>query len=302
MEGLTISKKGSPLDIVHQYSNELSLLARDNGVDIMLQTVYKDKLFYVYPSEKAEVFEFIFILNGEMEYEHNGQKTTLVAHDSFTVKGLKEPIYFSAKTDVTYLWVITEPIFQHLSQDHQNLTHIAKQVESKDRYTFKHSERVATLSVKIAKLLKLQSSLVEQLFLAAELHDIGKINVPVEILNKPGKLTKEEFDIIKRHPRDGADMLRGTVYSNLAEIIDQHHERLDGSGYPKGLKGNEILLPAKIIGVCDSFDAMTDDRAYRKGKTAQFAIDELKSLAGIKYDVALVKALEKVLKDEGKIK
>lgn len=301
MKGLTISKQGTQIEVVHQFSNELSLLSRDNGVDIMLQTVYKDKLFYVYPSENAEILEFVYILSGEMECDQEGEKVTLTSRDYFTVKGLKEPVYFMAKTDVTYLWIITEPTFQQVSESLRNLTDIAKKVENKDRYTFKHSERVATYSVKVAKHLKLPTEVVQKLFLAAELHDIGKINVPFEVLNKPGKLTKEEFDLIKKHPGDGADMVRETSYSHLAQIIEQHHERLNGSGYPRGLKGDEISFEAKIIAVSDTFDAMTEDRAYRKAFSSQFAMDEIKSMAGTHYDEEIVKALETILKNEGKI-
>ncbi|CAH0347645.1 HD domain-containing phosphohydrolase [Bacillus sp. CECT 9360] len=302
MEGLMISKKGANLEIVHQYSNELSLLSRDNGVDIMLQTVYKDKLFYVYPSENPEVLEFFYILSGEMECDQDGDKVTLGAHDYITFKGIKESVHFVAKTDVTYLWIITEPTFKQVSEDYRNLTEIAKKVEKKDHYTFNHSERVTTFSVKIAKYLKLPAETMRKLHQAAILHDIGKINIPVEVLNKPGKLTKKEFDLVKKHAGDGADMARKTSYKHLADIIEQHHERLDGSGYPHGLKGDDILLEAKIIAVSDSFDAMTEDRAYRKAFTAQYAMDELKGLAGKQYDKKVVHALESILKEEGIIK
>ena len=125
------------------------------------------------------------------------------------------------------------------------------------------------------------------------------MNTPIEILNKPGKLTKEEFEIIKKHPSDGADLVLETTYNYLAPIIEQHHERLDGSGYPRGLKGHEILLEAKIIAVTDTFDAMTEDRAYRKAFTPQYAMDELKRLSGSHYDPEIVDALESILKEEG---
>ncbi|MFB6469085.1 HD domain-containing phosphohydrolase [Cytobacillus sp. Hz8] len=299
MSGLNLFKRGTNIDIVRQFSNELSLLGRENGVDIMYQTVFKDKMFYVYPSEDPETYEFVYILSGEIEYEGNGEKQILKAHDYFTVKGLKSPEFFKAKTDVTYLWIITEPTFHQLSEDHRNLNDLIKKVESRDRYTFNHSERVAVYSMKVAKKLKLDTATANKLNRAAELHDIGKINVPVEILNKPGKLTKDEFDLIKKHPGDGADMVRKTSYSYLAEIIEQHHERIDGSGYPFGLKGNEITLEAKIIAVCDTYDAMTDDRAYRKALSPQFAIDELNRLSGIQYEPKVVQTFEEVLKEEG---
>lgn len=302
MSGLKIFRKGANIDKVRQISNELSLLGRDNGVDIMCQTITEGKIFYVYPSEDNETFEFVYILAGEVEHQgSNGEKQILTTNDYFTVKGLERPEFFQVKKDVTYLWIITEPTFNKLSEDYRNLTELIKKVETRDKYTFNHSERVAELSVKVANKLKLDN-IVNNLNRAANLHDIGKIYIPVDILNKPGRLTREEFELIKKHPGDGADMVRKTSYSYLADIIEQHHERIDGSGYPFGLKGDEITFEAKIIAVCDTWDAMTDDRAYRKALSHEFAIGELKRLSGIHYDPEIVNALEELLKEEGIIK
>ncbi len=298
-DGLIVFNEGSNLDIINQNSNELSLLGRDNGVDIMLQTVYKDKMFHVYPSNDPETFEFVYILNGELEYDNHGNKQVLKANDYFTVKGLKESKFFKAITDVTYLWVINEPTFKKVSEDYRALKELTKKVETKDRFTYNHSEKVAELSIKVAKKLNLDSEMIKRLYLAAELHDIGKINVPDEILNKPGRLTNEEYNCIKKHPGDGADIVSTTGYSHIIDIIRQHHERIDGSGYPFGLKCDQITLEAKIIGVCDSYDAMTDNRAYRNAFNPHYAIDELKRLSGIQYDSEIVDALEEILKEEG---
>jgi HD-GYP domain-containing protein (c-di-GMP phosphodiesterase class II) len=140
---------------------------------------------------------------------------------------------------------------------------------------------------------------LDNINMASYLHDIGKINVPGEILYKPSRLTDEEYEIIKKHPADGAKMVKDTYYSEYATIIEQHHERLDGSGYPYGLKEDEILLEAKIIAVCDTFDAMTDDRAYRKAYEPNYAMDQIKSLVNKHYDEEIVNAFEEVLKEEG---
>lgn len=299
MEGFKIAKNGAFVEKIREYSNQLFLLERNDDVDIMLQTIYKDKLFYFYPSEDSNVMEFFYILSGEMECEENGQKITLGPNDYCSIKGLKNPVHFVAKTDVTYLWVITEPTFEQLSTDSRSLRDMVRKVEKKDPYTFRHSERVTTYAIKVAKKLNLKKENLKDLYLAAELHDIGKMFTPIEILNKPGKLTNEEFEIIKKHPSDGADLVLETTYNYLAPIIEQHHERLNGSGYPRGLKGHEILLEAKIIAVADTFDAMTEDRAYRKAFPPQYAIDELKRMSGTHYDPEIVDALEIILKEEG---
>ncbi|WEG12946.1 HD domain-containing protein [Pullulanibacillus sp. KACC 23026] len=300
MEGFTYGRKGSFLDQVKYDFNEIRLLSRGGNVEVLTQTIEKDKLFYVYPSESDHVFEFYFIVSGKVLCELDDEKIELNAQDYFSSKGIKAPVYFKALTEVTLLWVITEPTFIHMSEDISSFMELVKQVEKKDPYTELHSDRVANYAVKVARKMRLNPKQVDNLILASYLHDIGKMNVPEEILNKPSSLTLEEFDLIKKHPREGAQMLKGT-YDNLVPIIDQHHERLNGTGYPDGLKGDAICLEARIIAVCDTFDAMTEDRAYRKAFSAQYAMNELKRLSGIHYDAAVVDAFELVLKEEGKI-
>jgi putative nucleotidyltransferase with HDIG domain len=301
LEGFSICKKGTSLETVLYNRSEFSLLTRGDGVEVLMQSIEKDKLFYVYPSDNLSVLEFYFILSGEIICELNDEKVLLGPQDSFTAKGLVEPIHFTALTDVTFLWVTTEPTFVHLSNKMSSLMDIVKQVEAKDRYTYMHSDRVANYAIKIAKKMKLSKEQIENLNRASLLHDIGKVHVPEVILKKPSRLTEEEYDIIKKHPIDGAEMINGTFYEELAPIIEQHHERLNGSGYPYGLMGEDILIEARIIAVSDTFDAMTEDRVYRKALNTQNALDEIKRCKGTLYDKAVVEAFEKVLKEEGKI-
>ncbi|WP_341200851.1 HD-GYP domain-containing protein [Planomicrobium okeanokoites] len=267
----------------------------------MKQTVQKDKLMMLFPSDEADVQEFFYILNGEMELKLNGEVTMLGPDDLISVKNLEEVLQITAKSDVTFLSISNAMVFHSLSEDIKELRKIGEIVERKDKYTYRHSSRVSKFAVKTASKMKLDRQRVDDLFIASILHDIGKINIPEEVLNKPGKLTNEEFDMIKKHPGDGADMLRKTAYKKLADIVEQHHERINGRGYPFGLKADEILLEAKIIGVCDTFDAMTEDRSYRKAYTSEYAMEEIRNLSGIQYDPEVVEAFEKVLQQEGKI-
>jgi putative nucleotidyltransferase with HDIG domain len=301
VEGFKIGKSNSFLEKVLYNKNEIGLLTRGDGVEILLQTIQKDRLFYVFPSNNPDVLEFYFIISGEIICELNDEKILLGPNDYFSSKGIIDPVHFTALTNVTFLWITTEPTFVHISKDISALMETAKQVEVKDRYTYNHCDRVANYSIKIARKMKLEKAPLENLNTASYLHDIGKVNVPESILQKPSKLTNEEFAIIKRHPIDGANLIRGTYYNEIAPIIEQHHERLNGSGYPYGLKGEEILLEARIIAVSDTFDAMTEDRVYRKASTAREAFDEIKRLSGIQYDPEVVDAFEKVLIEEGKI-
>ena len=141
---------------------------------------------------------------------------------------------------------------------------IARTVEKRDPYTAGHQHRVAQLAVAIATRMGLDNERIKGLRLGAIIHDIGKIYVPAEILNRPGKLTEHEFGMIKSHPQVGYDIMQDVQFPwPVKEMIYQHHERVDGSGYPQGLKGDEIVLEAKIITVADMVEAITSHRPYR---------------------------------------
>ncbi|MGM0838051.1 MAG: HD domain-containing phosphohydrolase [Bacillota bacterium] len=297
--GFSIGRKGTSLENVKLDNFDISLLSRGNGAEVMIQSITKDNLFYIYPGESPEVMEFFYILQGKVVCELNGEKVTLGPHDYYTASNLQEPIHFTALTDVSYLWFITEPTFYHISENVTELKKMVEKVEERDPYTSKHSDRVSKYSIKISRKMKLVKEKLENLYIASYLHDIGKINIPTEILNKPGKLTEEEYAIVKLHPLDGANMVKGFYNEEIPKIIEQHHERLNGSGYPNGLKGEDILLEARIISVSDSFDAMTEDRAYRKAYSAAYAMAEIKRLTPTLYDQTVVNALEEILKEEG---
>lgn len=300
MKGFNILGK-EHLETVNNDASTLSLLGRGGGIEVMKQTVQKDKYMILFPAEEPDVHEFFIILNGEMEVDIHGTLKLLETQDFFSAINLEEPVYLKAKTDVTFLSVSNALMFHSLSEEIQELRIVKESVEKKDYYTYNHSARVSDYAIKTAIKMNFNNSSLEKVFLASILHDIGKINIPEEILNKPGKLSDEEFALIKKHPGDGAEMLRKTAYADLAEIVEQHHERLNGKGYPFGLKGEEILLEAKIIGVCDTFDAMTEDRSYRKAFSAEYAMEEIRRLSGIQYDPAVVDAFEDVLQRDGKI-
>lgn len=167
---------------------------------------------------------------------------------------------------------------------------IVEAVDAKDPYTRGHSGRVVDYALIIGEALKLSKDELKKLEISAILHDVGKIGIPDRILGKPGKLTFEEFAYMKRHPVMGSSIidpipeLRGLIPNIL-----YHHERYDGNGYPKGLKGRDIPLYARIICVADSFDAITTDRPYRKRKSFRTALQELKRNSGTQFDEHLVK-------------
>ena len=176
---------------------------------------------------------------------------------------------------------------------------LAKVLDARDPYTAGHSERVANYSVWIAGKLGMAADKKKELYKAALLHDVGKIGIPDDILRKPERLTKEEYDSIKLHTVIGADILSNMEPKRaMADVIQtarSHHERMDGSGYPDGLKGDEISLFARIVGVADTFDAMTTARSYSKGMPYRDAAEELIRCKDTLFDSAIVDAFTTVL-------
>jgi len=173
---------------------------------------------------------------------------------------------------------------------------IARMVEMRDPYTAGHQARVADLAVAIGREVGMPADRVEGLGLGAQLHDIGKICVPAEILCRPGRLTAAEFEIIKSHPAMGYEVVKDVAFPwPVAQMILQHHERLDGSGYPRGLKGDEILPEARIIAVADVVESMTSHRPYRAGLGLDAALREVTSKRGSHFDAQAVDACVRVV-------
>ena len=169
-------------------------------------------------------------------------------------------------------------------------------IDAKSPWTKGHSERVTNYALSIAKEMGLSEKDVETLNTAALLHDIGKIGTYDVILDKPGKLTDEEFDLVKLHPAKGEEILKPiSQLQNILPIIRSHHERIDGKGYPDGLKGDKIHPLARIICVADSFDSMTSERPYRPSPGIEYAISEIKRCSGTQFDTQAAEAFLRVL-------
>ncbi|QAA30573.1 HD domain-containing phosphohydrolase [Clostridium manihotivorum] len=301
MSGVFFNYKGSYIEKVLSKKNELSLLANSGQTEVMIQRIDKDTLFFIYPGDNSDLMELFYILEGKIALDFNNETIRLSQGDYIVSKDLKDKTFFKTETDVSLLYVSNQPVFHLMSNKMKKLSEMRRLVEEKDMYTHDHGERVKEYSAKMGEKLHLSNNRITVLTFAAAFHDLGKINVPDEVLKKPGRLTKEEFEYIKKHPKDGEDIVKGTFIQEAAKAIGQHHERLDGSGYPLGLKGDEICIEAKIVGVADSYDAMTSDRPYKKGMSPKDAIEELKSLTGKHYDELIVEKLEEVLKEEGLI-
>jgi len=174
---------------------------------------------------------------------------------------------------------------------------IGKIAETRDPYTSGHQKNVSQIAIFIAQEMKLPKDKIEGIRIASLVHDIGKISLPAEILNKPTKLSEIEYSLIKDHSQTGYDILKSIEFPwPVARIVLQHHERLNGSGYPQGLKGEDILLEAKIIGVADVVEAMSSHRPYRPAWGIDKALEEISKNKGILYDPKVVDACLKLFK------
>ncbi len=176
-----------------------------------------------------------------------------------------------------------------------SLRALTSSIDAKDPYTCGHSERVAIYGKKIIQALNLAQPEADRVYLCGLLHDIGKIGMPEALLGKPGKPTPEEFEVIKRHPTMGANIIVGIrEMEDLVPGVLHHHERFDGKGYPKGLAGEQIPFRARVLGVADALDAMTSSRPYRNALPIDTAIQEVLKGSGTQFDPAAVAALMKL--------
>jgi len=194
--------------------------------------------------------------------------------------------------------------FEELRRNLKGTIHaLAAVVEMKDPYTAGHQRRVSGLAGVIAKDMGLSDEKIEGVRMAGLIHDIGKLSVPAEILSKPSQLTGTEFDLLKAHPQVAYDILKAIHFPwPVAEIVLQHHERMDGSGYPQGLKGDDILLEARILAVADVVEAMSSHRPYRPALGIDKAKEEIRKNKGKLYDPDVVASCLRVCSEKSRPK
>ncbi len=276
-------------EIINKYKDPL--------MEINIYILKKDGNFYLKPPKKEIGMKSYYIEKG-MLYGM-GVKKYYKAGDLIILNHQDDLLNVVAEED-TYLLVhsLQEDSYESTENSFQFIYDILVQIQRKDAYTHDHSLRVYDLARKTAERLNYSGTALQNFLWAAKYHDIGKIFIPDEILNKPGALTDDEFEVMREHTIKGKDLILEYFNPEIYEIILQHHERLDGSGYPKGLKEEEIREEARILAICDSFDAMTTNRIYRKGKSTKEALQELLSLGGKKYDENLLNLFMEVSLEE----
>jgi len=176
---------------------------------------------------------------------------------------------------------------------------IAEIVEIRDPYLRGHHQRVSKLATAIVQEMKLPQDKIEGVRFASLVHDVGKVNLPTEIVSKPSKLVEVEFNLVKNHPRTGYNILEKVDFPwPIAEIVFQHQEKIDGSGYPRGLKGDEILIEAKILGVANVVEAMSSYKSYRPALSINESLAEISKYKNILFDSEVVDACIKLFKEK----
>ena len=297
-EGLFISRKKVINQIDHK-SYSLSLLATGGNVDVVIYDIRDDKPCNICPGEKPDLMEFFYVLEGTIILKMHDGDVVLEKDEYFYVYNLVGNINFSTIHGAKLLYVSSQPMFKYLTDYHEVLGKLLASTELKDLYTYNHGKQVQLYSLKIGEKLKLPHESIYILQISSLFHDIGKNVVPDNILKKPDKLTYDEYECIKKHSADSCALLKGMFDETILRAVEQHHERLDGSGYPKALVDSQIMFEAKIIAVADAFDAITSDRAYRRGLSPLLAFQELEKASGSQYDETVINALREVLADEG---
>lgn len=262
-----------PKDMVGKTDRELivqSMIKNEN-----LDNLIKDDLEVIKKKKEVLIPEVSLSLdNGERIWFQTTKVPLILQDDSEAMLGVSVDIT-ALKNSFLRLQDLME----------ETVNGLVSAVEKRDPYTAGHQRRVSLLANAIAVKMKLSKFQIDGLRIAAIVHDIGKINIPTEILSKPGKLSDQEFNLIKTHPQAGFEILSTISFPwPVAEIVLQHQERINGSGYPRGLKNNEILIEARIIAVADVVEAIMSHRPYRPSRGMDFALSEINLHKGVLYD------------------
>ena len=283
-KGLQIRRAGTSIETVHSYSGEVQLRLTEPGAELVEFNLQAGTRFTLVPDDAVSVTakykklrantEIYYVLDGSLRSELAEPKL-LGRGDIIITRELQDTIIFDVERDVRIVCITTQPAFHEFSGVVKDLMRLAEEVELKDKGSAEHCARVSRLAISMGRQLGLSDDRLLLLDYGAYLHDLGKVKIPLEVLLKPSRLTETEWQIIKDHPTYGREMVEGTAMSDIGTIIEQHHERFDGSGYPFGLSGTEILTESYLVAVADSFDAMTSNRPYHEASSQQYAVSEI---------------------------
>jgi len=291
---MIIGDENDYLDKIERKSTSLSLISQNDDLEVIHQIIIKDREIMIKTEEDA--FEFYYILDGKIKRKDTDE--ILTKGNFISVNGKINETYFRTLEKTELLVFSNVSIFSNAEKRFNDLITLNQKVLNKDQETKEHCTRLYQLSLKTAEELGLNDKQIFSLSYASFLHDIGKVDINSEILNKPGNLNDEEWQEMMTHCEKGKDIileyLKEGHYENVAEIVHQHHERYDGKGYPQGLKGDKILIEAQILTVVDAYDAMTNERPYQDRLSRQEALKELEKCKGGQFSPEVVEAFLKI--------
>ena len=297
MDGVFVNKKNATKLEAGLDTVRLTLLAKSGDLEIMEQMLVAGAIVWLKPAEDLEAMEFFLIQSGQIEFDLDGEYQRLTAGDSFYVSALSRDILVKTPEETKLLYISNRPIFDSIFGFQDDLTKLLVQINEKDNYTYKHSCSVMRYSVKLFEALPdfCRGMSTDDIVVASLFHDVGKCFEPDSVLKKNGRLEGGDFRYIRRHPIDSARLLKPHFGDGIAEIAQNHHERMDGSGYPFGLEGRDISHAARIVAVADCFDAMTSDRGYNEVMSFEASSAELFDMKE-KYDRTVTQELEELVK------
>lgn len=295
----------TPIETVHYRGLTVKLLASGDGTEIIHHLLEEGARWSMQPQEGWTASESIFILKGTMRVSFEGKTKMLSPGDVLSSSPVQQGFLFFALEETEFIYTSSQPVFQLFSGILRENQELAVEVALKDGYTADHCDRIMQMSMLIGERMELTPVDMCTLNYAAYLHDVGKIKIPKSILLKEGPLTTEEWEEMKRHCTYGKELLEATDSPYMkasAQIVEQHHERYDGKGYPKGLNKDQISILASIVSVVDAFDAMTTDRPYRKAMSVKEAVTELEENSGTMFNPEIVKIFIDLIPEWSKMK
>lgn len=281
MDGIQVNRRAAAGESAAENEPSTRLLTKQGDLEVILHRINGESVVWLFPATDPNATEYFFIHAGGVDLAMDDGLVTLGPGDSFTVSGLTRDVPVKLHGDAEILYVTNCPAFEAVTHVNDSLQELLTRINEKDHYTSRHSKAVLQYSLAIYDAMQDRGPDIprDDLAFAALFHDVGKCFVPTEILQKPDKLAQAEMRYILRHPIDSGRMLLPNFGEQIAEIARNHHERLDGSGYPRGLQAEDISLSSQIVAVADVFDAMTSNRGYNVVKTFKQAAEELVSLS-----------------------
>ena len=291
--------------VLRMSSGQITLMGRWNHVSEALFSLNEGGSFCSQYNPENTIVETYTLLDGEVDVEYRGERQKMKPGETIDASCYDKIITFYGRTNAEVLMKMDADFYEQLFFETQALQTEMDAVALVDGYTYHHCDRIRQYAIEVWKRMDQPKNRLKLLRWGSYFHDIGKLAIPLEILNKPGKLTQDEWETMKLHSQIGANIMRAHPVEWLKDaafIVEQHHERYDGKGYPRGLKEDEIALEAAIVSVVDAYDAMTTERVYKEAMTEEEALAELKRCKGSQFHPEIVDRFIEIVQENKLVK